>query len=240
MKENTKKKYSTKIQEIPNREQKYQEYLDWLPDDKDKTWTDWHTDAVYISTPMKLVEHAFQTFGFTIKDGHAAPEIYTWLESIDWLTLADWNKARSLSVNTLKPASRNSKSLAIEDCVADFYENCAENESKWRMYMIHPMDLAKFAGLSAKHMKMTQFELGYELANTKPKSTATTATTAQKPKVKNTTKKPQQTYASTIKKVHRQKVDHCSRQRRCKNRHSASKVSITLEDTERRRYFKNC
>ena len=102
MKERTKKKYNTKIKENPNREQKYQEYLDWLPDDKCKNWTDYHTDAVYISTPMKLVEHAFQTFGFTIKDGHAAPEIYTWLESIDWLTLADWNKARSLSVNNFK------------------------------------------------------------------------------------------------------------------------------------------
>ena len=201
MKEKTKKKYSTKIQEIPNREQKYQEYLDWLPDDKDKAWTDWHTDAIYISTPMKLVEHAFQTFGFTIKDGHAAPEIYTWLESVDWLTLSDWNKARSRESNHLKPASRNSKSLAIEDCVADFYTNCAEDKNCWRMFMIHPLDLAKFAGLSAKHMKMTQFELGYEMANITPKSTATTATkTAQKPKVKHTTKTPQQTYASTIKK----------------------------------------
>ena len=198
MNKNQKKKYSIKIQEIPDREKTYQDYLNWLADNSDD-WDDWHRDGFEMSTPNKLVEHAFHTFGFKITDGHASPEIYSWLESLDWLTLADWNKARG---RYEKPATRNSKSLAIEDCVKKFYENAGDYKS-WKIFFIHPKDLGKIAGLSAEHMKMTQFQLGYELAtnNQPPKAMATTTKTIQKPKVqKVTNKKPKQTYASTLKK----------------------------------------
>ena len=193
MKEKQVKKYSVKIKEIPDRDKKYQDYLNWLPkSDLPKTWIDDHLDRIAVSTPNKLVQHAFHIFGFDIIEGHAKPEIYCWLESLDWVDLASWNRARP---EYSKPASRNSKLLAIEDCVANFYER-AESK-KWGLYMFHPKDLANIAGLSAKHMEMTQFELGYELANTtKPaKTTAKAPKTLQKPK-----HQPKQTYASTIKK----------------------------------------
>ena len=192
MKENQGRKYSIKIKEIPERDKNYQDYLNWLPKDENG-WKNDHIEAMQISTPKKLVEHAFHIFGFKIIDGHARPEIYSWLESLDWVDLAGWNRARP---HHKKPASRNSKLLAIEDCVAEFYEGV--ESSDWGIYMFHPTDLANIAGLSAKHMEMTQFELGYELGNNKPaKSTATTAPmAAQKPQVK-----PKQTYASTAKKT---------------------------------------
>ena len=166
---------------------------------------------IRLSTPLALTEHAFNTFGTAIKDGHAAPEIYNWLDSLDWLDLQAWNNARQIfraAYDDNPPSKRQVKFLAIEDCVGWVYKElmtATETRDKI-LYFFNPCDFKKIAGLTNQHMKMTQFELGYELASKPataapvkpaPKTAPTKKLTKTEPTANKSTKK--KSYASAVK-----------------------------------------
>ena len=164
--------------------------------------TDGFGFAPMLSTPLKLVEHAFRIYGSDLTaEGYAQPQIYDWLESLDWISLDEWNEARVLYIYQPKPARRNSKFAVIDDIVAQFYQDeiCCSLGMR-NCIVFNPKDFIKIAGLSSQHMKMSQFELGYELATTKKPANTT-------PKVEKAEKqqKPKKTYASTAKSAVRKK-----------------------------------
>lgn len=209
------RKYKVKIKESTQDKEKLNNFLKFY-DDHAFHGDDYYDsgsngEKIIFSTPLKLVEHAFSIFGTAITDGHAAPEIYNWLDSLDWIDLDAWNAAKRsfnthLDLNQKKePSKRQIKFLAIEDCVAWVYEEldvtARIEREKRSYYLFNPRDLMKIAGLTPQHMKMTQFEVGYELAS-KPATTAPAKpapTVALPKKSTKPIKKPKQTYASAVK-----------------------------------------